>query len=137
VASSYIEQAIITRLKSVTAITAIVGSGSSARIYYMDAPESPTYPYVLIQEISDADLNFNIGTDGASPRLQIDSVDKNEDLANIKPLDRAIRASLNDYSGTVDGIVINCIERGGSRSISEEPFIRLIRDFIIYYEVPA
>lgn len=130
-ASDYIEQAVRVRLLADSNITSIVGE----RIYYMEVPAIVTYPYVLIQTISDPDNNMYCGKDGSNPRLQIDSVDENESLTDVKALDKAIRTSMNDFSGTMDGITVYLVERGGFRELREdEKIIRLSRDFIINYE---
>jgi len=131
VASSYIEQAIITRLLADSNVTGIVGT----RIYYMEAPATATYPYVCIQTISDPDENTYCGKDGSNPRIQIDSIDDNDTLANVKALDKYIRTSLNDLTGTVDGMTVYLIMRAGYRELREpEKIIRLSRDYIIKYE---
>lgn len=130
-ASSFPEQAIITRLLADSNITGIV----SARIYYMEVPADPTYPYVFMQMIDDPDESHIIGADGSNPRFQIDSIDRNTTLTNVKALDNYIRSSLNEFSGTMDGITFYKIMPGGYRELPESGgIIRLSRDFLVMWE---
>jgi len=131
-ASSYIEEAISTYLLADSNITNIV----STRIYYLEVPQVPTYPYIRFQIIFDPDLNFYVGTDGSNPRIQVDCVADNIDMVTLKLLDKNVRTRLNDYSGTMDGIVVNWIERSGANEFRDEEQIRITRDFIVNYERP-
>jgi len=132
-ASEFLISALRARLLNDTDVTDI----TNTRVYYLESPEKPTYPYLLIHEIDDSDENSIIGKDGSSPRIQIDSVDKNESVATVKTLDLAVRSSLNDFSGDMDGIQVNWTVRGGSKVFREpENILRITRDFICFYNRP-
>jgi hypothetical protein len=131
VPSTYIENAIRVRFLANTAITTLV----STRIYYLEAPQNATKPYIVFYEISDPDQNWKVGVDGSNPRFQVECIDDNTSLANVKALDKAIRASLKEFNGSMDGINVNYIERGNSQIFRDpENVIRLIRDFVVNYD---
>jgi hypothetical protein len=129
--STYIENAIRARLLADSAVAAIV----STRVYYLEAPQNVTKPYVVFFDVSDPDKNWKVGVDGSNPRFQVESIDDNTSLTNVKALDKAVRASLRDFKGSMDGINVNYIERGKAQVFRDpENVIRLTRDFVVNYD---
>ena len=101
-----LDQAIKSRLEAVAGVTALVGSGSSARIYPMLLPQNPTYPAVRYQQVDgvrESAMGADIGV--VSATVQIDSYA--ETYAGARALAEAVRAALQRFSGTVASVQID------------------------------
>lgn len=102
------EAAILALLKASAAVTALVGSGSNARIYAMTAPQRVTTPYVTYQRISGERWRTMDGPTGmAQPRIQVDAFATT--YAGTKALGTAVRQALDGYRGTIGGVRVGGI----------------------------
>lgn len=63
---------IVARLKAVTAVTALIGTGNDAKIYPINAPQDTDGDYITHQTVSDESINASVGATGTKHcRLQI------------------------------------------------------------------
>ena len=131
-AASSIEEAIVTKIKTLTAVTAYIGSGSSARIYWIDAPEgSTTLPYIVLTTISAPNEALSIGQKGGEPLIQVSLWHKSKqnglDCAN------ALIAGLDHFSGTSDGYSIPYIEASGPVTLKDPDYDNIYQFVINLY----
>lgn len=114
-----IEEGIYTRLRAVTAVTDLVGSGSSARIYRAAIPQKPTYPLLMLQRIS-AQRESAMGADSGDVmiRLQVDSWAVT--IAGAQALATAVRGALQRWSGASESITFQDVFLEEERQDSEE-----------------
>lgn len=81
------------------AIEAVV----SARVYPVLVPQSPTYPLIRIQLISDPSDDHLRGTGPGRPRFQIEAITRKSDGASAfeaaQALGELVRARLDAYAG--------------------------------------
>lgn len=98
-----IEEAIRTYLGGVSAVTALVGSGTSARIYPQVLPQSPTYPAVVYFVVSNPVVESHGGNSAlAHPRFQIDCW--SPDYIQAKTVAMEIRRALQGFKGLMGGV---------------------------------
>lgn len=107
-----------------------------ARVYPLRLPQSPTYPSVTYQRVSEAtSLRTLEGETGRiDARLQIDTWATDPDsAANVAA---AIYAALSDYGGTSLGVLIhNCRRDSQQQYYEDEPGLyRVIQDWIVTYK---
>jgi hypothetical protein len=95
-----IEQALLTRLQAVAGVTSLVGTSTSARIYYAGkVPQNVTAPYIVIQKISDVEVFSHDGPTGLkTARLQVNSFD--DSYLGAKATAAAVKAGINGNSWT-------------------------------------
>lgn len=103
-------------LKTITAVTDLVGTGDNARIYLEEAKPDAQLPYVVM-EVFDAgsaeDLQGPVGM--ATNRVQIDAY--GEAASDSFTLAEAIRlAPLQGFSGTMAGAFIDDVSSSGGYS---------------------
>jgi hypothetical protein len=94
-----IEEAIITRLRAVSGVTALLGSGSALRIYLGLMPQAPTYPagtYTRISTVRESAMGADPGL--AHGRFQFDIYDT--DPTSVRDTLNAVRAALQRWRGT-------------------------------------
>lgn len=97
---STIEDLIFGRLSAFSGVTAIVGSGSSARIFPGFAEQDTAPPYIVYQRVAGPRVTVLDGASGlAQPVYQIDAYAGTKDAA--KALADQIRIALNGFRGTV------------------------------------
>lgn len=104
-AASSIEEALVTKIKSLSTVTGYIGSGANARIYFISAPEGTvTLPYIVLTTISAPNEAMYIGQKGGQPLIQLSVWHRNKqnglDLAN------ALVSGLDHFSGASDGYTI-------------------------------
>ena len=100
-----IEAALASYIKLVEEITAIIGTGDSARIYPLALPQNPTYPAVTYQVISSPrhhDLDI------AYPRIQYTAFART--YGQAKELAGYLRLHLQRFKGVLSGISIKQIQ---------------------------
>lgn len=92
---------LITYLKTIPAITALVGSGSAARIYKRKIKQGVTVPFIRIEVFEGTSSETLTGISGiAVNRIQIDAYGADSEAAHT--LAEAIRlAPLQMYRGTM------------------------------------
>jgi len=112
VASSSLIEAIVTKMKATSGVTDYVGSGASARIYWVNAPaNTTTLPYIVLTTISRQNAPSVLGDRYSQERVQCsvwgDNRRNTQDLAeNIVTLFDQYTGAMDDYEvmfGTVTG----------------------------------
>jgi len=99
---------VIQRLKATSAVTDIVGSGDSARIYPLERPQTTVTPAIVVRVLSDDPQDTKEGA--ATLTINTTGVYCMADTyAAAKALAAAVRTSLDRYSGTSGGEVIKNI----------------------------
>lgn len=123
-----IESAIKTYLQTSSTLTGLIAK----RLYTVKAPQEKLDPYVVYNVISDPDEKYYVGKDGSNPLFQFDIISKT--FANAKLIDNEIRRLLQDYQGTISGVVVTRIICTGYREYEDlQDYIRLQRDFEVTY----
>ena len=100
-----IEAALASYIKLIEEITAIIGTGDSARIYPLALPQKPDYPAVTYQVISsprhhDVDISY--------PRIQYTAFART--YGQAKELAGILRLHLQRLKGILSGIPIKQIQ---------------------------
>ncbi len=136
-----IDGAILARLKAVTAITDIVGSGSSARIYspYL-WPEHPVLEAISYRQISASRIHaFGSDPGLVRARWQLDAW--GETYEEARALGDAIRGNgagnaFSRFRGTLDSTVVQDVLFDDEVPTFEDVsgFFRNMQDFMIWYE---
>ena len=120
-----IETALYDRLTGTAAITALVGSGSSARIYPDLAPASTEKPYCTYRTVSTVRSRHFAGIAGS----QVDFARVQVDVWAATALSRrsvadAIRDALDGFSGSMgdESLDVRRIAVDGPSMLTEPPF---------------
>lgn len=103
---------IYSKLVAASAVTAIVGSGSAARIYADVAPPGASWPFVIFQHQGSVDVTGqNPGTRVLVSSLwTVKAVARGESYAALATLADALDAALQAASGTADDATIySCV----------------------------
>jgi len=110
-----------TYLKTKSAITAIVGSGTAARIYLFDAPQDRDLPYVVIEVTSGSAETHLTGSSGiAQNRVTVICYGATETAAYA--LNEAVRvAPLLGYRGTMGSGTVRDVGDGGGYESGYDP----------------
>lgn len=129
---SDIQDALFTRVTGVAGVTALIGT----RMYPADSvPQDPTYPFLTYQRVSTQRESVS-GSDIALvwARFQFDSFADTYDDAVA--LAAQVRAALQRYNGTVDGVVIQQVFMANELDDFEASVEkgRVIQDYIVWYE---
>lgn len=144
-ATMTVEQGIIGRLAGDASITAIVGSGSSARIKQWFPTQKNKRPFISITRVSsEYAYHFGGATSDLNARIQIDIWA--DTWAAVTALANLVRARLVNFRGTVtvgsDTVVFNhCWLTGDNtdalpvRPGSEERVKRISHDYNVWVEV--
>jgi len=113
----------------------------TTRVYYDNIPQDPTYPLILITQISGhRDQVLRGPTGHAHPRYQVDAWTQKASGYGHKYTARrladAIREALNGYSGTVEGRTIKSCLLDNERPKNEPELkaYRIMQDYMIWHE---
>lgn len=135
-----IDGAVLGRLKAVSAVTTIVGSGSSARIYALKLPQNPTLEAITFQQISGLRAHaFGVDRGTVEARFQVDiwgnTHEEARDLADAIRGDGAASA-LSRWSGTQDSTVVQDVLLNTELVFYEEATedYRVMQDYSIWFE---
>lgn len=131
-----INVAIYSRLSNYTDLTDLV----STRIYRLQAPHTTSFPYVTFGRVAN-EIIHAMGSDPGleGPSFQVDVWAENTN--SMENVSTEVKAALQDYSGTVSGIVIQRIFFDNEIDLSDEDtsILRIIyhnaMDFKVWYEV--
>ncbi len=135
-----IDGAILARLKAVSAVTAIVGSGTSARIHADHLPQDPTLEAITYRQIS-APRVHAFGSDPGlvQARWQIDAWGSTYEEA--RDLGDAIRGNgagnaFSRFSGTLDSTVVQSVLLDNEIPTFQDDSgsYRNMQDYMIWYE---
>lgn len=125
-------EAVYARLAAVTGVTDLVGT----RIYGGQAPQNPTAPYVVYQEISQhrpSAMGADVGKVRA--RVQVDS--RAVTYKGAKQLANAVQVALQRYSGTSASIEVSAVfldDDSGEDSYEEEvEMYRVRQTYLIWH----
>lgn len=99
---STIEEALVTRLAAVSAVTTLVGS----RVYPLRAPEGVAQPFLVYQRVAAPPRETAFGTDPGIARPRFQLVAWATSYATAKAVATAVRQALQRYRGTVGGVEI-------------------------------
>lgn len=111
-----------TYLKTKTAITDVVGSGTSSKIYFYDAKQDVALPYIVLDNFAGGSEEHISGVSGiATNRIQIDCYSTTATLAYT--LAELVRlAPLQMYRGTAgSSTVVSTSSNGGYRQGADPP----------------
>lgn len=132
---------LLARMKAVSAVTDIVGTGSSARIHAMHLPQKPTLEAVVFQRISTPIVVHAFGADPGltEERWQVSAWGNT--FLEAKTLAAAVKTALSRYSGTSDSTVFQDILHDGGADFDEDPInentprvFRSQNDYLVWYE---
>ena len=103
---STIEEAMVARMAATAAITALIGSTTSMRLYPLAVPQTATLPAMAYQKISSPKEQSQSGSSHlARSRFQLTLIA--ETYAGVKALATAVKQCWDDYHGTVSGVRID------------------------------
>ena len=135
-----IDGAILGRLKAVTAITNIVGTGTSARIYAEKLPQDPTLEAITFKHVS-GDRIHAFGQDSGlvMARYQLDAWGNT--WAESRDLADAIRGNgagnaFSRFRGTQDTTVVDDVLLDNELATFEDESegYRTVQDYLIWYQ---
>ena len=126
-----IEAALASYIKLVEDITAIIGTGDSARIYPLALPQKPDYPAVTYQVISSPrhhDLDI------AYPRIQYTTFART--YSQAKKLAGILRLHLQRLKGVLSGVAIKQVQYISAVEFYQDDvgIYYIPQDFKIIYE---
>lgn len=137
-ASSYIQEAVVAYLKTVSAVTDII----STRIYHLRAPENATLPYATVRIVSPDNQSTIFGA--AATRFgthQIQVMVSGVGLMDAPPAMTAahqVVKALLHYSGAMDGITVRSVtEMAGPQEIVDETTddrVDYVVQFVVEFE---
>ncbi len=139
-ASSTIEEAVRVYALADTDLTTLIGQ----RLYWIQAEENPTLPYVTYQTISASYPGFAFdNVNAGAPRIQFSAW--SEDRYVALNIGNVIKARWRWFNGTIDGVAIMMTETTGPVVIKElgvtgtaaRDVYQAIVDVIITYTDPA
>jgi len=126
-----IEEAVNALLLATSTVTALVGSGSSARIFPLVIPQNAARPAIAYQKISSPKTMSHSGSSNLA-RSRFQFTFQAATYTSAKALAAAVRNALIGYRGTVsgvriDGILIEDDNDGDIEIQSNEvlPYVRL------------
>jgi len=133
VAADSIAEALRTLVRGTTAVTDYIGTGSSARLYWLAAPDDlPTMPYIVYSIIADPAESRGIGQKHAQPRVQFSVFADHKE--NGYQLAEALLEALNHYYGTSDDLAIDYIRCTGPTAL-KDPNYDNVYQFVVDAEV--
>ena len=132
-ATNSIEEELRTLVKSLTGVTAYIGTGSDARIYFIDGPEDTlTMPYITYFTVAATAEPNEIGQEGGQPLVQFSVWDDNKE--NGLGCANALVDGLNYYAGTPDTYRIDNIIASGPATLRDPNHERLYQ-FIVEADI--
>ena len=134
-----IEQALDTYLRADATLMSLIGGVTSptlttGRLYWLQAPEGASLPYVVFTMVSDTDVIEHFGTqDAGQGRAQFDIVGTARGNKNIE---QRIRTLLRYAHGTIGGLSMWTIEPMGRREKYNADTLRYVfsSDYLCHAE---
>lgn len=142
--SAEIEDAFVALVKAAAGVTALIGSGDSARIYPSKLPQNPTYPCVMYRNVSPGVDNDLDGEGKGHARLRFSSYSR--DYTEAKSLDTQLRLALHGVAQqTVASVPVGSIAKtpGGGDFVESGPTVndqavhRIDGDYEAWYTLPT
>ncbi len=135
-----IDGAILGRLKAVSAITTIIGSGANARIYAEKLPQAPTLEAITFRQITGERIHaFGSDPGLVRARFQVDAWadtwEESRDLADAIRGNGAGNA-FSRFRGTQDSTVVDDILLDNELATFQDQSgsYRTIQDYLIWYQ---
>jgi len=133
-----IEDALFEKLSTDAGVTAIIGSGSDARIFPMILPQNVEMPAVHFSRVS-GERTYTM--DGKDPltlaRFQFESYSR-KTPEEVKSLSEAIRKALEFFKGMIGTFEIQRIFLESDSDLNnftqETELFRYTQDFLIHYQ---
>ncbi len=136
-----IEEAITTKMLATSAITALIGSGSAARLYPLVVPQTAALPAIAYQKISSPKEQAHTGSSHLA-RSRIQFTCEADDYSTVKALATAVKQCWNSFRGIVslsttdslriDGCAIdNDIDTANEQRAAVSPVVRI--DVLIWH----
>lgn len=132
---------VVTYLKTISAVTDLIGTGSNARIWYGDAKQGASMPYIVIRVFDGESAEHLGGISGlATNRVEINCYGSTSSSAYT--LAEAVRlAPLQKYRGTMGSTYVNEVAspQGYSREFdppsagSNQKRFNFVRDYFLHY----
>ena len=107
-----VENAIDTYLRADSTLCSYIG-GSAPRIYWMQAPENATLPYIVYTKVSDPDDQQFFAKDTGRARIQLDIVSTTKASYVI---DERLRTLMRGITGTMGGLTVTLVSPINRRS---------------------
>ena len=129
-----IESYIHSVLVADAAVAALVGSGTSAKVYFVILPQGATYPAISITKISGIRDNDLEGPTGfANPRIQVDCWAQT--YTQLASLAAAVRKALSGHVGGDDGISVRSVILNNETDFYEDTpkAFRKSLDFLVWH----
>jgi len=112
VPSSYIEQALVTLLRSSSSSSEVYAE-LGKKVFFAEAEAQTAKPYAVLHTVSDPHVPFAFGeANSGQPRTQISVYD--DARFNAMEIAHKIRKRLRFYSGSMDGITVRSLTVGGT-----------------------
>lgn len=130
-----IEVDMVTYIKTLTAVTDIIGTGSSARIYYQKLPNDPTLPAIVYNRISSPRSRTHDGDSNLSkPRIQY-SIWAETDTG-VMALADAFENEFKSFSGTAGSskVYATIVENRLSLIDPDSKYYHIPIDLMIQYD---
>jgi hypothetical protein len=131
-----IEEALVTRMLATSTITALIGSGTTARLFPLVIPQTATLPAIAYQKISSPKEQAHTGSSHlCRSRLQITC--EADNYAAVKALATAVKDCWNSFRGTVSGLRIdgcaidNEVDSASELFVAVTPVVRI--DVLIWH----
>lgn len=137
-----LSEAVVAILKANASVTAVIGTGSAARIHPQIAPQNAQKPfvtyYIVSEDSSPVHSLQNKAANLAWSRISVECWDENY-LAALG-LDKKIAAALDGYAGVSAGVTVLSAKRIAGRDLFEpealpKPLHRIGSDFMINYKL--
>lgn len=136
-----IEEAVVTKMLATSAITALIGSGSTARLYPLVVPQTAPLPAIAYQKISSPKEQMHPGPSHLA-RSRIQFTCEADDYSTVKALAAAVAQCWNSFKGivspsttdslSVQGCAIdNDVDSARERGAAVSPVVRI--DVLIWH----
>ena len=107
-----VENAIDTYLRADSTLCSYIGA-SAPRIYWTQAPENATMPYLVYSKVSDPDDQQFFGKDTGRARIQFDIVSATKSSYLI---DERLRTLMRGITGNMGGLTVTLVSPINRRS---------------------
>lgn len=124
----------VTYIKTLSAITDIIGTGDAARIYYQKLPNAPTLPAIVYNRISSPRSRTHDGDSNLSnPRIQYSMWSETD--TGVMALAEAFENAFKSFSGTAGSSTVyaTIVENRLSLIDEESKFYHIPIDLMIQH----
>ena len=136
-----IEEAVVYKMLNTSAITALIDSGSAARLYPLVVPQTAALPAIAYQKISSPKEQAHTGSSHLC-RSRIQFTCEADDYSTVKALAIAVKQCWDSFRGivnlgTLDSLAIdgcavdNDVDSARERGAAVSPVVRL--DVLIWH----